>query len=158
MWKAAILVFATLLVSRAPAFAVTEADTKTCLDKIKHDDRDLSPITKATRDQLVHNPGQIDIVIEKAGSANTQNRALIELGIVRAVEYLKCVDPAGYQAVNAYLSAHSDNAVVAELQTALGSEASATNGAAGGAGSPGSNGGGGGGFSGGSPTAQVSPH
>jgi hypothetical protein len=147
MKKAAIVLCAAAVLFGAPAAAKQEQDVQACLAKLNQFDSGLAPRAELTRDRLAHDPAQIAAVIEAAATADATAKAEIELGIVRAVEYLKCVDQAGYQALTDYLKAHADNPIVADINTALGALAQT---AAPGAGAPaggGGLGGGGGGFS-----------
>ena len=157
MKNAAIMTCALVVLSGAIVAAEAEtaprldASVQACLARAKHNDSYLSPQTAQTREQLIHDPSQIGAVIDAAGAADVMTKAEIELGIVRAVEYLKCVDQAGYQALTNYLNAHSDNPVVADINQAVNALAQL-------GGSPGGQGGlsgGGGGFSsgGGSPSS-----
>ena len=153
MRKAAIILCATAVLFAAPAAAKPEQDAQACLTKALHNDSELSLLTKQIRNRLIRNPGEIASVIEMAAAADTMTKAKIELGIVQAVAYLKCVDQAGYQALTDYLKTHADNPVVADIEQALSALAQAGPGA----GAPAAAPGGGGGFSSGG-GAPVSLH
>jgi hypothetical protein len=158
MRKTAIVLCAMSALFCVPAAAEQEQDAQACLAKAGHNDAGLSPLTKQTRDRLFRDPAQIAAVIDEAATAEATAKTEIELGVARATERLKCVDPAGYQALTDYLKAHADNPVVAEIESALSALAqTAAPGAGGAPGGGGGLGGGGGGFSGGG-GAPVSPH
>jgi hypothetical protein len=152
MKNAAIMICALAVLFGAPAAAEAQtapkldASARACLARAKHDDSDLSLQTRQTRERLIRDPSQISAVIEAAGAANVVARAQIELGVARAVEYLKCVDQAGYQALTDYLKTHSDNPVVTDVdQTVNALEVAGA--PTGPPGEEGGTGGGGGGFS-----------
>lgn len=161
MKNAAIMICALAVLFGAPAAAGAgttpkpdtasaapklDASARACLARAKHNDSDLSPETGQTREQLIHDPSQIGAVVDAAGAANATIKAEIELGVERAIEYLECVDRAGYLALVDYLKAHSDNPVVADVDQAV--NAPEVAGApAGPPGEEGGLGGGGGGFS-----------
>lgn len=167
MPNAAIAFAAMAILLAAPASAKPVADVEACLATASLNSLDLSPTTIATRDRLIHDPGQVSALIDDARAAKSQTKAQIELGVILSVGYLHCVDPTGYRAVTDYLKAHADNPVVAELQSALQAVASADrdgNGDHGGDGRGGGRGdgdgeGGGGGFGdGGGRDHHVSEH
>jgi hypothetical protein len=135
----------------APTPTPTPANAQACLAKVNHDDAGLSAQTQQTRDQLVKDPSQIGAVVDAAGAASVLTRGEIELGIVRAVARLKCVDPAGYTALTDYLKAHPDNPIVVDINQAVNAlgQVGAPAGAGGAPGGGAGGGGGGGGFSGG---------
>ncbi len=160
MKKAAIVLFATAGLFGAPALAQQQppqpqstppqlTNVQACLDKVNQNSADLPARTKQTQDQLVHDPSQIGAVISSANAAGGTTKTEIELGIVRAIQTLKCTDPTGYQALNDYLKGHAGDPVVAEIDQALGAlaQVGGGGGGAGGGGGGGGAGGGGGGFS-----------
>jgi hypothetical protein len=149
MKNAAIMICALAVLFGAPAAAAPtsttapkqDANAQASLATANRNDNDLSPLAKQTREQLIRDPSQIGAVIDAAAAADAKARAQIELGIVRALEYLRRFDRAGYQALVDYLEAHADNPIVADIDQVV-------NALAEGEGAPGeSGGGGGGGFS-----------
>jgi hypothetical protein len=161
MKNAAITICALAALFGAPAAAEAEtapkptaaskldANAQARLAAANQHDNDLSPQAEQTRERLIRDPSQIGAVIEAAAAADLTTRAQIELGIVRALEYLKRFDRAGYQAIADYLEAHPDNPIVADVDQAVNALAQL-------GGPPGGQGGlGGGGFSsgGGSPSS-----
>jgi hypothetical protein len=153
MRKTAIVLCAMSALFYVPAAAEQEQDAQACLAKASRDEAGLPPRAKQTRDRLYHDPAEIAAVIDEAATAEATARAEIELGVARAAARLKCVDPAGYQALTDYLKAHADNPVVAEIESALSALAQTAAPGPGGTGGLG----GGGGFSGSGGT-PVSPH
>jgi hypothetical protein len=125
MTRLAFILCAFTVLTGAPAAAADltgpklDADTQAYLAKASRNDRDLSPQTRLTRDQLIHDSSQIGAVIEAAGAANVMARVEIELGVMLAIEYLKRFDQAGYQALTDYLKVHPDNPIVADIDEAL---------------------------------------
>jgi hypothetical protein len=163
MRNAAIILFSAAVLLGAPAVAEDNAatppnklDAQACLAKANHNDSDLPLQTKNTRQQLINDPSQIAAVVAAASAANLTTRGEIELGIVRALEYLKCVDQAGYQALAAYLQANPQNPIVADINQASNALAQVGGAPGGGPGGGGGGGGGGGSFSagGGAPVAS----
>ena len=150
MKNAAIMICALAVLFGAPAAAVPKHDANAQARLATTNRNDLSPLAKQTRDQLIHDPSQIGAVIAAAAAADPVSRAQIELGIVRALEYLKRFDRAGYQALVDYLEAHPDDPIVADVDQA-------ENLLAQGEGERGRSEGGGGGFSSGGGSSPSSP-
>jgi hypothetical protein len=97
-----------------------------CMQRLHRDQADLPAASRQARDRLIANPARIDLVAVAAVAADERRRAEIELGIFRAAEWLRCLDPSGYQALASYLRLHSGDPVVVDLQKALDATASAT--------------------------------
>jgi uncharacterized membrane protein YgcG len=163
MKNAAITICALAVLFGAPAAAAPpstitpklDANAQARLAAADQRDNDLSLLAEQTRERLIRDPSQIAAVIEAAAAADVATRAQIELGIVRALEYLKRFDRAGYQAIADYLEAHPDNPIVADVDEAVNALAQLGGSPGGQGGSGGGGGGGGGGFSsgGGSPSS-----
>jgi hypothetical protein len=100
------------------------ADTQ-CLQRLHRDQADLPAATRQARAALIANPGRIDVVAARAARASERERAEIELGILRAAEWLRCIDPYGYQALEDYMRTHAADPVIADLTKALNAEAAA---------------------------------
>jgi hypothetical protein len=130
MWKPVMLAFASVAFLGAPVFA---ADLPNCrprpnspLADANFTNAELSQLTRDTRDRLLRSPGDIAAVVAEADAApDVLTRGQIELGILKAAQYLRRVDTAGYQVMEDYLNTHPDDAVVEDLQSALCSTASA---------------------------------
>ncbi len=105
---------------------VRHAPAKACIQRLHHDQADLPAASRQARDRLIANPARIDLVAAAAAAADARQRAEIELGILRAAEWLQCLDPSGYQALAAYMRLHGDDPVIVDLQKALNATASAT--------------------------------
>ena len=97
MKNAAIMICALAVLFGAPAAAAPKHDANAQARLATTSRSELSALATQTRDQLIGDPSQIGAVVEAAGAANPVTKAEIERGIVRAVEYLRCVDRAGYQ-------------------------------------------------------------
>jgi len=150
MKNAAIMICALAVLFGAPAAAAPKHDANAQARLATTNRGELSPLARQTRDQLIRDPSQIGAVIAAANAADPASRAQIELGIVRALEYLKRFDRAGYQALLDYLEAHPDDPVVADIDQTVNLLAQ-------GEGQPGGTGGGGGGFSSGGGSPPSSP-
>ena len=98
---------------------------KACVQRLHRDEADLPAASRQARDRLIADPGRIDLVAAAAVAADARRRAEIELGIFRAAEWLRCLDPSGYQLLAAYLSAHAGDPIVVDLEKALNAQASA---------------------------------
>jgi hypothetical protein len=99
---------------------------KACMQRLHRDQADLPAASRQARDRLIANPARIDLVAIAAAAADERRRAEIELGIFRAAEWLRCLDPSGYQALVSYTRLHSGDPVIVDLQKALDATASAT--------------------------------
>jgi hypothetical protein len=99
--------------------AKPDVNAQAYLATASRNESDLSLQTRQTRDRLIHDPSQIAAVIEAASAASAKTRTEIELGVVLALEYLKRFDLPGYLALIGYLTAHSDNPIVADVNRAL---------------------------------------
>lgn len=97
-----------------------------CMQRLHRDQADLPAASRQARDRLIANPARIDLVAVAAAAADAQRRAEIELGVLRAAEWLWCLDPSGYQALASYVRLHSGDPVIVDLQKALNATASAT--------------------------------
>ena len=80
---------------------------------------DLSSVARQIRDRLIANPGDIAEVVKEAAAANSATRLEMELGIVRAIRYTECYDPAGYQALSNFMKANANDPVVAATQATV---------------------------------------
>ena len=99
---------------------------QSCVKQIHRDEADLPAATRQSRATLIANPGRIGAVAAEAAAAGERKRAEIELGILRAAEWLRCIDPYGYRALEDYISAHAGDPVIADLNKALNAEAAAS--------------------------------
>jgi hypothetical protein len=121
------ILIATGLGAASPALATVDhaaPDVAKCLQGLPKDASDLPEAARRARDALIHDPGSIGAVIE-SGVAAGPSKTQVELGILDAINYLRCVDAAGSQAINQYMSTHEKNPIVADLQSALQAQASA---------------------------------
>jgi hypothetical protein len=129
MWKLVLLACASAALLSVPARA---ADLPVCLARPNSPladtafvNAELSQLSRDTRDRLLRNPGDIAAVVAEASvTQDVLTRGQIELGILKAAQYLRRVDQAGYRAISDYFYAHPDNPVVEDLQSALCSTAS----------------------------------
>ena len=80
---------------------------------------DLSSVARQIRDRLIANPGDIAEVVKEAAAADSATRLEMELGIVRAIRYTQCYDPAGYQALSNFMKANANDPVVAATQATV---------------------------------------
>ncbi len=129
MWKLVTFALASAAVLSVPAFA---ADLPACrprpnspLADASFTNAELSQLSRETRDRLLRSPGDIAAVVAEANATpDVLTRGQMELGILKAAQYLRRVDPPGYRAIEDYLNTHPDDPIVEDIQSALCSTAS----------------------------------